>query len=267
MSDTDGPEPDELLEDKVDTQPIPLQDAPFTPEELRQIKISVAAQLEYQKLATPVEVIVPEQHEPSFKGTYNRRPHWIAAVVSNVLAPILFLGTWILAFFAGAFVLSALKSIPGFDSFISSTLNRLPRLAELMSSTTYEEWISLWIPLIVSLAASLFIFWGAAPSFLEWFYEKRTVTETQVVLSRNVPGFLRNILFKIDDFAEKIDRKDVRNVKIESTGIGEFLGYATVTFETWSQTDTTFHKIGYFSHPNEIRTLFPIDDLGRPDAS
>jgi len=267
MSDTDGPEPDELLEDKIDTQPIPIEDAPFTPEELRQIKISVAAQVEYQKLATPVELIVPQQPEPSFEGTYNRRPHWVDAVVSNILAPVLFIGTWVLTFIAGALLLSVLKSIPEFNSFISTSLNRLPRLAELLSSTSYEDWISVWIPLIVSAVVSLIIFWASAPSFLEWFYEKRTVTEGQVVLSRNIPGYLRNLIFKIDDFTEKINRKDVRNVKIETTGIGEFFGYATVTFETWSQTDTAFHNIRFFSHPDEIRALFPIDDLGSPDAN
>jgi hypothetical protein len=259
--------PDDRPEDKVNTQLIPLEDAPFTAKELRRIKIGVAVQIEAQRMSAPIEVIVPVQPEPSFSGTYNRRPHWIAGVQSNIVAPILITGTWVLTFALGSMVLSSLNSFPEFNAFMLKILNRLPRLKEYVSNLSYDSWISIWIPAILASLVTLFILWVVAKPFLEWFYEKRTVTETQVVLSRNVPGFLRNLFFSVDDIVEKINRKDVRNVKIETTGIGELLGYATVTFETWSQTDTAFHKIPFVSHTSEIRTLFPIDNLGAPDTT
>jgi len=265
MSDTQRPEPDK----DATTLPINIveePDAPFTPEELRQIKIMAAAHIEARRQAEPIEVIVPAQPEPTFEGTYNRRAHWLAGAVSNIAAPILLVSTWVLAFVSGQYVLSVLHGFPEFESYIRSALSRFPKLEAYIGNTPYEEWISIWIPVILASVVSLWILWASIRPFLEWFYEKRTITETQVVLSRNVPGYIRNLLFKIDDYSEKIDRRDVKNVKFKTSGIAEFFGYATVTFETWSQTDTAFHEVRFFSHPNEVRALFPIDDLGDPDT-
>jgi len=268
MSDTQRPEPDEsteilpvveaqepetVQEEEPAEAPAPSStDESFTPEELRQIKIGVAIQLEAQKKAEPLEVHIPQQAEPIFEGTYNRRPHWMSAIRSNIIAPLMILAIWVLSFMAGSYLLSIIQYSPELES--------------KLGLAAFDDWISTWIPVIIASLATLWILWAATPFFLSWVYDKRTVTPTQIVLSRNVPGFFRNLLFKVDDYAVKIDRKDVRSVEFKRDGVGEFFGYTTATFETWVQADEAFHNVPFISHPEEIRMLFPIDNLGDPDT-
>jgi hypothetical protein len=217
----------------------------FSESELRLIRVIEEASFRAQQRADPVSVIIPPQEPEVFYGTYKGRAHWMSNIMALFIAPVAVIILWILFFVAGDLLIKIFKEVPQLDQLIDYEL--------------ITPWATMWIPLILGGASTLFLGWLALPFLLEWFYHTRRITDTHIILRLKVPGFIPNILFNVDDYTEQIHRGDVTNVKIEQTGLGEFFGYGTVKFETNVQSDNAFQEIRFFKNVDQLYELFSIE--------
>jgi hypothetical protein len=226
------PEPVEVPTEEFSKEPeVPR----FSDAEERQIEVIEEGIVRAQKRAEPAPPSEVVFVEPVFTGTYKRRFHWIGIVGIWIALPLVGLMT-ILAFILGNMLSSA--------------------AATFLPNFKYLDWLSLWLPLAAGVILTLLVLVRSFSAIVEWWHRWLIITEEKVILRTNVPGFLLNLILRIQDDEITLERVDVRSVRVNPTWLGELLNYATITFETTLQGDVRFHNLRFVARPNKVKALF-----------
>ena len=224
------------------TAPLPVvgpeqgteEEVVFTKKEQRKILL-IREAFKHTNQEPPSDVNLVQIAEPTFEGTYRRRRHWISMTILVVLIPML-AGLWVVLFMLAGSIYSFVNYYaPGFP---------------------FQDWITGWIPLISLSVFSFIALWRVLPKIVRWLHDWVIVDDKQVILELNVPGVINNLIFNIQDSRETMYRKNVSNVKVEQSWLGELLGYGTVTLESNVQNDVAFHSMRFIRKPHELAELF-----------